>query len=138
MLIHLNILLMVTVIQGGIVFSFSNQGFVVKKIGNRIVEEWNLLPEDIVLSTTSVNSFKIKIDQYLRYCQGIHKSTTSFFLLASVFFFLCRYVFLFIHVYIILYSTYVTMCVCICIYACVCICMIFNSIQYLFFQKEAS
>jgi len=34
-------------------------------LGNRIVDEWNLLPEDVV-SCRTVNSFKIKIDQYLR------------------------------------------------------------------------
>jgi len=37
--------------------------------GNRIVDEWNLVSEDAVSSTT-VNSFKNNIDQYVRCCRG--------------------------------------------------------------------
>jgi len=36
---------------------------------NRIVDEWNMLPEEVV-SCTSVNCFKNKIDHYLRTCRG--------------------------------------------------------------------
>jgi hypothetical protein len=37
---------------------------------NRIVDEWNKLSEDIV-SCNSVNSFKNKIDRYLKNCRGL-------------------------------------------------------------------
>ena len=36
---------------------------------NRIVEEWNLLTEDLV-SCSTLDSFKNKLDHYLRYCRG--------------------------------------------------------------------
>jgi ribonuclease P/MRP protein subunit RPP40 len=37
---------------------------------NRIIDEWNLLPEDIV-SCNTVNMFKNKLDHYLRCCRGL-------------------------------------------------------------------
>ena len=36
---------------------------------NRVIDEWNALTEDIVSSST-VEAFKIKIDQHLRYSRG--------------------------------------------------------------------
>ena len=38
--------------------------------GNRTVDEWNKLSEDII-SCDTVNSFKNKIDRYLRNCRGL-------------------------------------------------------------------
>ena len=37
--------------------------------GNRIVDEWNMLPEDVV-SSNSVLNFKIKLDEYLKNGRG--------------------------------------------------------------------
>ena len=36
---------------------------------NRVVDEWNLLTEEIV-SSSSVLTFKIKLDKHLRCCRG--------------------------------------------------------------------
>ena len=37
---------------------------------NRIVNEWNNLSDDII-SCSTVNNFKNKLDQYLRDCRGL-------------------------------------------------------------------
>ena len=38
--------------------------------GNRIVDDWNMLPEDVVSSTFVLN-FKIKLDKYLKNGRGL-------------------------------------------------------------------
>src|SRR5258706_15750989 len=38
--------------------------------GNRVVDEWNKLPEEVV-NAVSINSFKTKIDKFLRIKRGV-------------------------------------------------------------------
>ena len=37
---------------------------------NRIFEQWNRLPEEVI-SANSINSFKNKVDKYLRVLEGL-------------------------------------------------------------------
>ena len=39
---------------------------------NRIVDEWNLLTDDVA-SRNTVNGFKVKLDQHLRFSRGLYK-----------------------------------------------------------------